>query len=191
MGINTEHWLVDTNNPEFWLVDTNNIVLLLVRASIGHERVDMTDLHRHLHQHSLQVWKRIFGFLTLNLSMFRPWQPPWVSSILWWQLFVTMNVTLGELWLSSLAFHSSLQTLPSGTVLNGQHDLISDWSTSIILISDWSIFYHFRLLGFSLLFCYFDYVWVFLCVGLLFCISALSVQLSARENLCVRWVLIG
>ena len=44
----------------------------------------------------------------------------------------------------------------------------------------------FRLLGFSLLFCYFDTVWIFLCLGLLFCISALSVQLAARESLCVR-----
>ena len=29
-------------------------------------------------------------------------------------------------------------------------------------------------------------VWIFLCLGLLLCISALSVQLSARESLCVR-----
>jgi len=43
-----------------------------------------------------------------------------------------------------------------------------------------------RLIGFSFLFCYYDKVWLFLCLGLLFWICALSVLVSSMERMCGR-----
>lgn len=44
----------------------------------------------------------------------------------------------------------------------------------------------FRLIGFALLFAYFETAWILLCIGLLFCVSALGVQLGAGETVCGR-----
>jgi len=44
----------------------------------------------------------------------------------------------------------------------------------------------FRLVGFALLFAYFETAWILLCIGLLFCVSALGVQLGAGETVCGR-----
>ena len=114
-------------------------LVTLLRASIGAEVVDMTDLHRHLNSHSLQV--------------------------------LAATVSLLNLVVTTLRFNER-DSGRAVTLLVGFPFLFTNIG--------------FRLLGFSLLFCYFDTVWIFLCVGLLFCISALSVQVSARESLCVK-----
>ena len=114
-------------------------LVTLLRASIGEEVVDMTDLHRHLNSHSLQV--------------------------------LAATVSLLNLVVTTLRFNER-DSGRAVTLLVGFPFLFTNIG--------------FRLLGFSLLFCYFDTVWIFLCVGLLFCISALSVQVSARESLCVK-----
>ena len=44
----------------------------------------------------------------------------------------------------------------------------------------------FRIFGFALLFCYFEWAWILLCVGILFGVSSLAVQLSARDSLCSK-----
>jgi len=44
----------------------------------------------------------------------------------------------------------------------------------------------FRLIGFSLLMAYFETAWILLCLGLLFCVSAIGVQLGAGETVCGR-----
>jgi len=114
-------------------------LVTLLRSSIGDEMVDMTDLHRHLNDHSLQG--------------------------------LAASVSLLNLVVTTLRFNER-HTGRAVTLLVGFPFLFTNIA--------------FRLLGFSLLFCYFDTVWIFLCLGLLLCISALSVQLSARESLCVR-----
>ena len=114
-------------------------LVTLLRSSIGDEMVDMTDLHRHLNDHSLQG--------------------------------LAASVSLLNLVVTTLRFNER-NTGRAVTLLVGFPFLFTNIA--------------FRLLGFSLLFCYFDTVWIFLCLGLLLCISALSVQLSARESLCVR-----
>lgn len=114
-------------------------LVTMLRAAVGEEKVDMTDLHQHLHHHSLQA--------------------------------VAASVSLLNLVVTSLRFNER-DSGRAVTLLVGLPFLFTNIS--------------FRLIGFSMLFCYFDYVWIFLSVGLMFCISALSVQLSARESLCVR-----
>jgi len=42
----------------------------------------------------------------------------------------------------------------------------------------------FRLIGFTFLFAYFEPLWILLVLGMLFCISALSVQFGAGQSLC-------
>ena len=115
-----------------------SLVTLLV-ATIGPEKVDMSDMHVHLHHHSLQG--------------------------------LAATVSLVNLVVTTLRFNER-DSGRAVTLLVGFPFLFTNIS--------------FRLLGFSMLFCYFDTVWIFLCLGLLFCISALSVQLAARESLCVR-----
>eukprot|EP00092_Neocalanus_flemingeri_P029745 GFUD01032293.1.p1 GENE.GFUD01032293.1~~GFUD01032293.1.p1 ORF type:complete len:528 (-),score=150.93 GFUD01032293.1:133-1716(-) len=44
----------------------------------------------------------------------------------------------------------------------------------------------FRLIGYAVLFAYFETAWILLCLGLLFCVSALGVQLGAGETVCGR-----
>ena len=44
----------------------------------------------------------------------------------------------------------------------------------------------FRLVGFALLFASFETAWILLCFGLLFCVSALGVQLGSGETVCGR-----
>ena len=114
-------------------------LVTLLKSSIGDEMVDMTDLHRHLNDHSLQG--------------------------------LAASVSLLNLLVTTLRFNER-NTGRAVTLLVGFPFLFTNVA--------------FRLLGFSLLFCYLDTVWIFLCLGLLLCISALSVQLSARESLCVR-----
>jgi len=114
-------------------------LVTMLQATVGEERVDMSDMHRHLFSHSLQGLAATVSFLNLVIS--------------------------------SLRFNER-DTGRAVSLLVGFPFLLTNIG--------------FRLLGFSLLFCYFDTVWIFLCLGLLFCISALSVQLAARESLCVR-----
>ena len=118
------------------------IILALVtmlRSTVGEEKVDMSDMHKHMHGHSLQ-----------NLAA---------------------TVSLINLVITTLRFNER-DSGRAVTLLVGFPFLFTNIG--------------FRLLGYAMMFCYFDTVWMFLCLGLLFCISALSVQLSARESLCVR-----
>ena len=43
-----------------------------------------------------------------------------------------------------------------------------------------------RLIGFSLLFAYFDTLWVLLFLGLHFCVAAIAVQLGSGQTVCGR-----
>ena len=114
-------------------------LVTMLQATIGEERVDMSDMHRHLFSHSLQGLAATVSFINLIISSMR---------------------------------FNERDTGRAVSLLVGFPFLLTNIG--------------FRLIGFSLLFCYFDIVWIFLCLGLLFCFSALSVQLAARESLCVR-----
>lgn len=114
-------------------------LVTMLHATIGEERVDMSDMHRHLFSHSLQGLAATVSFINLVIS--------------------------------SLRFNER-DTGRAVSLLLGFPFLLTNIG--------------FRLIGLSLLFSYFDIVWILLCLGLLFCISALSVQLAARESLCVR-----
>ena len=111
----------------------------MLKATIGPEMVDMSDMHRHLFSHSLQGLAATVSFINLVISALR---------------------------------FNERDTGRAVSLLVGFPFLLTNIG--------------FRLIGFSLLFCYFETVWIFLCLGLLFCISAFSVQLTARESLCVR-----
>ena len=114
-------------------------LVTMLKATIGPEMVDMSDMHRHLFSHSLQGLAATVSFINLIISAVR---------------------------------FNERDTGRAVSLLVGFPFLLTNIG--------------FRLIGFSLLFCYFETVWIFLCLGLLFCISALSVQLTAKESLCVR-----
>ena len=114
-------------------------LVTMLKATIGPEMVDMSDMHRHLFSHSLQGLAATVSFINLIISALR---------------------------------FNERDTGRAVSLLVGFPFLLTNIG--------------FRLIGFSLLFCYFETVWIFLCLGLLFCISAISVQLTAKESLCVR-----
>ena len=114
-------------------------LVTMLKATIGPEMVDMSDMHRHLFDHSLQGLAATVSFINLVISALR---------------------------------FNERDTGRAVSLLVGFPFLLTNIG--------------FRLIGFALLFSYFDIVWIFLCLGLLFCISALAVQMSARESLCVR-----
>ena len=122
----------------FFPLITFSLVMVL-KATIGPDLVDMSDMHRHLFSHSLQGLTATVSFVNLVISAVR---------------------------------FNERDTGRAVSLLVGVPFLLTNIG--------------FRLIGFSLLFCYFQTVWIFLCLCLLFCISAISVQLTARESLCVR-----
>jgi len=114
-------------------------LVTLVRATVGEELVDMTDMHRHLNMHSLQGLAATLSLINLVVSTLR---------------------------------YNERETGRAVALLVGLPFLF----TNIC----------FRLIGFSVLFAYHETAWILLCVGLLFCVSALGVQLGAGETVCGR-----
>ena len=114
-------------------------LVTMLKATIGPEMVDMSDMQGHLFSHSLQGLAATVSFINLVISAVR---------------------------------FNERDTGRAVSLLVGFPFLLTNIG--------------FRLIGFSLLFCYFHTVWIFLYLCLLFCISAISVQLTAKESLCVR-----
>jgi len=114
-------------------------LVTLVRATVGDDLVDMTDMHRHLNMHSLQGLAATLSLINLVLSTLR---------------------------------YNERESGRAVALLVGFPFLF----TNIC----------FRLIGFALLFAYHETAWILLCIGLLFCVSALGVQLGAGETVCGR-----
>jgi len=111
----------------------------LIKATVGDEIVDMTDMHQHLHVHSLQGLAATLSLINVVVSTLR---------------------------------YNERETGRAVSLLVGFPFLFTNIS--------------FRLIGFSFLFAYFEVAWILLCLGLLFCVSALGVQLAMGETVCGR-----